>query len=142
MTNKQYVFIHFTSYLTIIHGVIYWIVKDFMGVESEYGLRPHWFQTYAQAIHILLSPLLVISFGMLWKDHILKFFKAKTKKLISGVTLTVSMIIIILSGYLIQVLYEPSLKSIAVWAHLILSALYLMAYVRHHALSFKKLFKH
>lgn len=141
MTNKQYVFIHFTSYLTILHGVMYWIVKDFMGIETEYGLRPHWFQTYAQAAHILLSPLLIISFGMLWKEHIVKFFKAKTKKLISGVTLSVSLIILILSGYFIQVLYKPSLKLIAVWTHLILSSLYLIAYIRHHSLSFKKLFK-
>lgn len=138
MTKKQYLFVHFASYLTILHGIIYWIVKDFMGVQTEYGLRPHWFQTYAQAVHILLSPLLVIAFGMLWKEHIVKFFTKKTKKLISGSLLVASLLLITFSGYFIQILYIPSLKIWAVWIHIVLSFLFVVAYLRHHFLSFKK----
>lgn len=132
MGRQYYKFIHFTSYLTIVHGLIYWIVKEFMAIDTEYGLRPHIMQTYAQAMHILLSPLLVISFGLLWRDHILKLFKAKNKKLFSGSILTVSLMILIGSGYLIQVVYAVKLKTFFVWMHLILSALYILAYLKHH----------
>jgi len=138
MTRKTYQFIHFTSYLTILHGIVYFIVKDFMQVETDYGPRPHYFQTYIQGAHIVLSPLLLISFGILWQEHILKFFQKRSRKLISGVTLTFSLVLIGFSGYLIQILYTDAPKKFAVWLHLLFSALYILAYLRHHFLSFKK----
>jgi uncharacterized membrane protein len=138
MTKGQYKFIHFTSYLTIVHGILYWVIKEFFQVQSDYGLRPHFFQTYIQAAHILLSPLLVVSFGLLWQQHIVHFFKKKSRKLITGSLVTISLIIIILSGYLIQVIYDQPGKSIMSWVHLIFSGLYLFAYLGHHFLSLKK----
>jgi len=138
MTKNQYRFVHFTSYLTIFHGILYWLVKEFFQVETDYGLRPHSSQTYIQAAHILLSPLLVISFGLLWQNHIILYFSKKTKKLKTGITLTLSLVILILSGYLIQVIYNDLGKVVVTWVHLILSLLYLLSYLIHHGISLKK----
>ena len=130
--KKAYTFVHFTSYLTILHGIGYWWVKEFMQIESPYGMRPHFLQTYFQAVHIVLSPLLIFSFGMLWNQHIVVFLKVSNRKFFSGLTITISLILVILSGYLIQVLYQQCLKRIAIWVHLIFSALYTLGYVIHH----------
>lgn len=138
MTKTQYKFVHLTSYLTIVHGCIYYVFIEFMKIETEYGLRPHSFQSTFQALHILLSPLLLFSFGILWKDHVLKFFKKRTRKLVSGSLLTISLFSIGLSGYLIQIIYTPDPKKIAIWGHLAFSFIYILAYVVHHVKSYKK----
>lgn len=138
MTKNLYKFIHFTSYLTIAHGVLYWVIKEFLQIQSDYGPRPHPYQTYVQAIHILLSPLLIISLGLLWQNHIVVFFKKRSKKFISGTLVTAFLIIISLSGYLVQVVYDEPGKKYVTWIHLIFSGLYLFAYLSHHFLSLKK----
>lgn len=138
MNKRLYKFIHISSYLTIIHGLVYWVLKEFLQIETEYGLRPHPLQTYAQAVHIVLSPLLIVSLGLLWQKHIVHYFKKKSKKLYSGTIITVCLILISFSGYFIQVIYNDPGKEVAIWVHLVFSAFFIAAYLFHHFLSLKR----
>lgn len=129
---NTYKFVHLASYLTIFHGVVYYVVKYFLKTETEYGIRPNDYQSIIQGAHIVLSPFLIFALGILWKSHILKFFKKKTRKLYSGTILTLSLILISFSGYLIQVIYRPTEKEISIYIHLIFSGLYIGSYIFHH----------
>lgn len=132
MKTKIYKFTHIAAYLTVLHGLIYFIVKYYMQVESPYGERPHWSQGYIQSIHIFLSPLLVFAIGMLWKDHIVMKFKHSARKRGSGITLFIICAVMIFSGYGIQSFYEETTKAVQTWAHLISSFLFVVAYAIHH----------
>lgn len=130
--NLSYKFTHWASYLTITHGVIYFVLKYFMQVESEYGLRPHPYQSLIQGIHIVLSPLLIFAFGLLFKDHIVRMYKNAIYKRKTGITLTLTMIIMILSGYLVQVIYQQNPKMVIAYIHIAVSGVFTLAYLIHH----------
>mgnify|MGYP000305835929 CR=1 FL=1 len=130
--NKTYLFTHYVTYLTFIHGIGYWIYKYFLKVETEYGIRPHPLQEVWQASHVLLSPLLVFAFGLLFKGHIWKMYKNAHHKRKTGITLTLSMVIMILSGYLVQVIYQVEAKQITAYVHIAISVLFIFAYLIHH----------
>lgn len=125
---------HWATYLTIIHGVIYGIYKYFLQVESQYGPRPHPMQDLWQGIHIVLSPLLIFAFGLLWKNHIVLMYQNALIKRRSGIILVVSMIIMIFSGYLVQVVYQEQPQKIVAILHIAISALFSFAYIVHHLL--------
>lgn len=132
MKNKIYRFTHWAAYLTILHGLFYFIVKYFFQVESEYGARPHWSQTYLQSTHVLLSPLFLFAFGMLWNSHIVVKFKNSRLKRFSGLSLLATCLIMVISGYGVQAFYEESSKAFNVWAHLVTGLLFVVVYPLHH----------
>lgn len=132
MKRSYYRFTHFAAYLTIIHGTFYFAIKYFFQVEGPYGERPHWSQSYLQSAHVLLSPLLLFVFGMLWKDHILSKLRNSLKKRKSGIALLAAMCLMIFSGYGIQAFYGESLKAVQVWTHLIASGAFIFVYLLHH----------
>ena len=130
--SKVYKFTHIAAYLTLIHGILYFIVKYYMQVESPYGLRAHWSQGIIQGVHILLSPLFIFAFGLLWKDHILVKLKKSKRKRTIGIGLVAICIIMIVSGLGIQTFYQEGIKEFQTWAHLASSALFALFYVIHH----------
>jgi len=132
--NKLYTFTHYITYLTVIHGSIYGIYKYFLKVESEYGLRPHQMQGVWQGVHIFLSPLLIFIFGILFKEHIVKMYKSATRKRKTGLSLVFLMIAMILSGYLIQIIYAKEPKVLIAYIHIAVSFLFGFFYLIHHLL--------
>jgi len=132
--NKLYTFSHIITYLTVIHGSIYGIYKYFLKVETEYGLRPHALQGIWQGAHIFLSPLLIFIFGMLFKDHIIKMYTSAKRKRKSGIGLVALMVIMILSGYLIQIVYAQEPKVLIAYIHIAISVFFSFIYLVHHIL--------
>jgi len=132
--NSLYSLTHIITYLTILHGVLYWLIKYYMKVETEYGLRPHEFQSLLQGAHIILSPALIFIFGLLFKEHILKMYKNALYKRKTGMTLTISMTVMILTGYLIQVVYMSGPKEHIAHIHIIVSLIFSLSYLIHHLL--------
>lgn len=108
-----------------------------MKVETEYGLRPHYLQTYLQAAHIVLSPLLIFVFGMLLKEHIVKMYRNAFYKRKSGILLVLTMIIMIISGYLVQVIYAQDPKLVTAYIHIGVSTIFFLTYVTHHFIKLK-----
>lgn len=129
---KIFKFTHFASYLVIISGLVYWLLKEFGYSETEYGMMPSPFQSKAQAWHILVSPLFIFALGLLWKDHILVKIKKSSKKLRSGWTLILLVFPMIVSGYLIQVVSSEFWNPIVIIAHLVSSVVFIAAYLLHH----------
>lgn len=105
-----------------------------MKIETEYGIRPHAYQSLIQAVHIVLSPLLIFVFGHLFKDHIIRMYKNAIYKRKTGVTLTLTMVVMIVSGYLVQVIYQAGPKMMSAYIHIGISAVFTIAYLIHHLL--------
>lgn len=133
MKKKQlYRLSHWITYFTVFHGALYFVFKYFFQVETEYGLRPHAWQSWSQALHIVASPLLVFIFGSLWVKHIQKMLRKARSKRRTGIFLIFLMILMIVSGYLAQVIYKLESKEIIAYAHIALSFLFALAYLVHH----------
>jgi hypothetical protein len=134
INNALYTLSHWSNYLLIASGVIYGVLKYTMQVESEYGLRPHEWQGFTQGLHIVISPLMVFSLGSLWWQHILKMKENSKMKRRSGLSMLYLSIPMILTGYFIQVFYQPTLKEVFIWGHVLLSIVWTLLYVIHHFL--------
>ena len=132
MKNNTYKFTHFAAYTTLIHGAVYGIYKYFFIVETEYGPRPHSMQGFWQGTHILGSVLLVFTFGVLWKTHILKMLHNSFVKRRSGILLVLTLSITILSGYLVQVIYQNSFKELIAFLHIGVGIIFGLGYIYHH----------
>ncbi|MAZ49455.1 MAG: hypothetical protein CME65_12920 [Halobacteriovoraceae bacterium] len=132
MLRLNYRFTHIAAYLTILHGVIYGIYKYFFQLETEYGIRPHPSQEIWQSVHILLSPLLIFAFGLLWQNHIVRMYENAIIKRKTGITLVIFMLLMIFSGYLVQVVYAVDLQKYSAYLHIAVSAVFVLAYLIHH----------
>lgn len=133
--SKVYKFIHLSAYLTIVHGFIYGLYKYAFQLETEYGVRPHPQQEFWQASHIILSPIFIFGLGLLWKDHIIKMFKHSAAKRKSGIGLSIFALVMCISGYLVQTIYQY--KSELGLIHSVLAGTFTILYLIHHLLTRK-----
>ncbi len=134
MSRKVYKAVHLCAYLTLIHGTIYGAVKYLMQVETEYGIRPHPQQDVWLSMHVLLSPLLVFAFGMLWQNHIVKMYINAIIKRKSGISLVVIMFLMIITGYLTQIIYQADWQNLTGISHAVIGLIFGLIYLIHHFL--------
>lgn len=132
MIRLNYKYTHLAAYATILHGAVYGIYKYFFTIQTDYGVRPHPSQEVWQTVHILLSPLLIFAFGLLWQNHIVRMYENAIIKRKSGISLVVLMIVMIFSGYLVQVVYQKELQEYSAYLHIGVSIIFTLAYVIHH----------
>ena len=130
MTNKERNSFLLLSAVVTGQGFVYFIYKDFMQVETSFGLRSHPFSASLLHMHILLVPILVFCFGYLYKVHIQKKLKNANRRISGLITLTLFLAMII-SGYLLQMGFELSVTKILGKIHLVISLVWFFACLWH-----------
>lgn len=129
--NEKRIFLSCNILISLI-GVIYFIFKYFFQVETSFGLRPHSLTSSLLHLHIISVPLLVLIVGYIAGIHIAP--KLRSKKLsrrTSGLTLIISFLFMVITGYLLQVGFDPEVNDFISIIHLVISALWLLATVWH-----------
>lgn len=115
-------------------GLVYVWMLYFVRPEDPYAVVNHPWQPQTQHLHVLLAPLLVFGAGLIWRRHVWAHWKAKVRKgLASGVTLGLTLVPMVTSGYLIQTATDDTWRKVWVWVHLAASALWLAGYLVHQA---------
>lgn len=131
MKNKTlYKIFHITTILVILSSCILWILKEFYQVETPYGIRPHPWTSFWIHFHVLTVPVLTLLLGVMILEHSIKKLKDSFKKK-SGITLIVTSLIMIFSGYLIQILVDLNHRNFATNLHLVISVIWITFYIRH-----------
>jgi hypothetical protein len=122
---------HWFIGINIIIGVIYAILKYCFITDGEFGPESHPIQPYFQYAHILLVPLMVFVFGLLFGDHILvKVRNSSLKKWLSGYSLILTILLVTLSGYLLQLPLMSSRQFMIIF-HCVVAAIWTIAYIFH-----------
>lgn len=117
--RKSFLFINL---VILAIGIIYFIFKYFMLVESNYGPRPHELTATWLHWHVMSVPLVVLALGYLLPIHIIpKLKKSNQERQKSGIFLILCFIIMIISGYLLQMGFSQSFNISAGWIHSIIS---------------------
>ena len=131
MKNKNlYKLFHVTTIFIVLTSLVLWTLKEFYQVETPYGIRPHPWTSFWIHLHVITVPLLAMLLGVMIFDHGIKRLKDNLKKK-SGVILIVSSLIMIFSGYCIQILVDPNNRSFVVNLHLVVSVIWILFYIRH-----------
>jgi hypothetical protein len=121
-----------TSITVFVTGTLYFIIKYFFKVETDFGTRPHSLTSSLLHTHIILVPILVGFFGYFLKLHVIPMLKSKkTIKRKSGIAILCTLIIMVISGYLLQIGLDPITSNSIAWIHIIISFLWIIIYLYH-----------
>jgi hypothetical protein len=118
-------------------GAAYFWMKYLVKNDDPFSVVNHPWQPAMLTAHILTSPLLILSFGMLVNTHILKKLKNKNSRSnrTSGIVCLVSFSLMAASGYLLQVVTSPALARAVIVVHLASGGLFAGAYLAHQAVN-------
>lgn len=136
MTRLERWILHLTALLTGVTGLIYGWLRYFGQLKGEFGMEAHPLQGALQHLHVLGSPLLVFTLGMLLRGHVLPMWRAgRPAGRTSGLLLALVVAPMALSGYAVQVVVEPRWRLLFAWVHGVSSLLFLGVYAGHQLTS-------
>lgn len=131
MTRAERWGLHAAALAVSLTGLGYGLAKYFGARVGEFGLEPHPWLGGLQHGHVLAGPILVFSFGMMVKGHVLPGVERRAQNRRSGWAVVVLLGALILSGYLAQVQTQPAMREGLAWVHGPLGLGFLVAYGGH-----------
>lgn len=124
MTKTEKKVFLITNISVSIIGIVYYLLKNFFSIETQFGARPHPLTGNFLHLHILSVFPFVILFGYLLAKHIIPKLKSKSlKRKKSGFFILTLFLVMSLSGYILQVLIQRN--SLIINTHLIISGLWI-----------------
>lgn len=128
--------LHLSNLLVGGTGLIYAWMLYFLRPEDPYAVVNHAWQPQTQHLHVLVAPLLVFGVGVIWRSHVWAHWKLRVRRgFASGVTLGLTLLPMVASGYLIQTAVDDTWRKIWVGVHLVSSGLWAVGYLAHQARS-------
>lgn len=132
MTRFEKASVWVTSLLVGITGIVYGWMKYLTVSNDPFSVINHPLQPLFLKLHILVAPLFLLAIGMIAVRHIWRHFRSRTRRSRrSGITAALSLVPMVGTGYLIQVVTGESLLLAMVIAHVALGLLYLFAIGLH-----------
>ena len=116
-----------------LSGLAYGYTRYFGGTADEWGeSRFHPWSGFLQHSHVLLVPLFVLMLGALWVTHIWPYYRAQQpRRRLSGLSNWALAVLMVISGYAVQVAVEDQLRLAAAWCHGVSSTLWLVTFLWH-----------
>ncbi len=113
-------------------GVAYFTMKYAMAAGDPFAVINHPWQPAMLAVHLVAAPVLIAVFGMLFRSHtIRKLLSSSQANRRTGWTSLISFAAMALSGYLLQVSADPTLRTVLIWTHIATSTLFVLGYGVH-----------
>jgi hypothetical protein len=132
VSRLQLFWLHLTFALTAITGTVFAVMKYFMKSADEFSVVNHPLQPHMLAVHVVVAPFLLFVLGWAFSNHILpkyRFGNGENRR--SGVAQSLLILPMALSGYLLQVSVDETLREVMAWAHWIASGVFVMGYLIH-----------
>ena len=139
MNRIEYWFVHLSTILVGVTGLIYAVMRYLMEPMDPYAVVNHPWQPHMQHLHILVAPLVVFAVGLIWQRHITSHWRMGLKTgRGSGIGMVLATAPMVVSGYLIQVTVTDRWRTIWVVAHCVASGLWIAGYVIHQVVAFTR----
>ena len=128
-------FLNASVALMTVSGVTVAAMKYWMKSDDPFAVVNHPLQPYALDAHVLLGPLAVFAFGWTFAWHILPSLRKGAPNRGSGITTIVLIVLMVASGYLMQVSTADATRKAFAVSHWIASGLFVAGYVAHRVSS-------
>lgn len=130
---------HLSTLLVGGTGLVYAWMLYLAEPADPYSVVRHPWQPAVQHLHLLVAPLLVFVSGLIWRRHIWSSWRLGIRaRRRSGLSLALSLVPMIVSGYLIQATVEEAWRNVWSWVHLATSLLWLLGYLVHQLLALQQ----
>lgn len=124
-----------TSFLTVATGVAYFAAKYLAEGGDGYSVVNHPWQPWLLKAHIVVSPMLIFALGLIAVDHVWDHIVSGVRVSRRTALVTVATVVpMILTGYLIQVLTASGWVTAMAIAHIAFGALYAVGLAAHNAI--------
>lgn len=118
--------------IVAVTGAAYYYMKVVLVSEDPFAVVNHPWQPGMLAAHIVVAPLATISFGMLFRSHVLPKLVSRVPAFRrSGWSSLGSFLAMTLSGYLLQVASVPSHVRVLSLAHIATGTVFVASYSLH-----------
>lgn len=140
MTRFQAWTLHVANLLVGGTGLVYAWMRYFLEpMNNEFSILHHPWEPLVKNLHLWTAPLLVFAAGLIWQDHIWKHFRRGVRSgRRSGLSLMLTLVPMVISGYLIQTAVDPNWQNVWIGVHLTASGLWLLGYVGHYAVEIRR----
>ena len=113
-------------------GTAYLWMKYVLPPGDPFSVVNHPWQPTMLALHVLLAPVFIVFFGMLFRSHTLRKIASPIKEnRRSGWTSLLSFSVMAVSGYLLQVVSSAAWLPPLVWLHVATSVVFVVGYTGH-----------
>jgi len=123
------------SILVTATGLVYLWMKYLLRSADPFAVVNHPWQPAVLKLHILTAPLLVFGLGLIAVRHVLAHWLAGVSHARrSGIAAAVTVLPMILSGYLVQAITDARWLSVTSWVHIATGLVYGAAFALHQFL--------
>ena len=121
-----------STLLTAVSGLAYFYIRQFMEPVDEWAIIHHPLEPWILKAHILVAPVMLFAVGMVTWDHVWRHIRSgiPTGRR-SGWAVTAAFGPLVVSGYLLQTITGPELRSVVAWLHLGLGLICSLAFASH-----------
>ena len=123
--------LHLAALATAGTGLVDGLLRWFGARPGEFGPEVHPWLATAQHLHVLVTPLLVFTLGMMVRGHMWSRLGKGPEGRSTGLGLAIVIAPMVLSGYGIQVVSSPVYRTALAWVHSCSTGLFLLAYFGH-----------
>lgn len=124
--------VHLSNLLVGGTGLVYAWMLYLVRPADPWAVVNHSWQPHAQHLHILAAPLLVFAVGLVWQRHVWSHWKRGVRQgKRTGLSMVLTLVPMVVSGYLIQTAVDGGWRQAWVTVHLIASGLWVAVYLAH-----------
>lgn len=121
-----------TSILTVLTGVGYFVTKYLVSTADPFAVVNHPLQPWFLKAHILVSPLLLFALGLITVRHVWRHFRSGVRwSRKSGITAAISVVPMVVTGYLIQTFTATGWVRAMAISHIVFGFLYALGLAAH-----------
>lgn len=132
MSHLQLAWLHLSLGLTALTGIVFAVMKYLLESNDEFAVVNHPWQPFMLSAHVVVAPIALFILGWTFSNHMLpkhRFGDDTGRR--SGTSAMWLIVPMTLSGYLLQVSVEETLRQAMAVGHWISSGLFVVAYVVH-----------
>ena len=124
--------LHLAAFCAGLTGLVYGVMRFFLEPADEFSVLNHPQEPQWKAAHIVLSPLLLFTCGLIWRAHVWARWKSgQQERRWTGVALLVLLGPMAASGYLLQISEGESMRLLWSWTHAVTGTAWTLAYAVH-----------
>jgi hypothetical protein len=127
------ILVHGAAITVGVTGLAYAVFKYLLVNDDPFSAVNHPLQPWALSLHVLSAPLLIFALGLVFREHVIAGMKGRLNAHLrrAGLATLSLLLLLIASGYLIQVLAGETLRRWTAWIHAGLGVVFIAAYAAH-----------
>ena len=117
MSRTQRWLLYVTTVLATITGLVYAALRYLLDNDDPFSAYNHPAQPWALHLHVIVVPALVFAIGWYWGRHVVPKLASDAAFRPSGLTLIGLVVVMCVSGYLMQVISSRDWYTLLGWTH-------------------------